>query len=257
LAPLRSSHKRNGLGIVILRRNNACIVLWALSLLPSVSAAEPRVVDHSSHAWLTYFGDHPFGNSKWGAHLEGQVRRHDLGGTWQQLLLRPAVNYDVSPALTLTAGYAYARTHSYSDFSPANPATNEHRLWEQAIWRYRAGRAALNSRFRLEQRFIGSAKPGFRYENRVRMWEQVTVPISGPVYFTAYDEIWFYIKPYVSNSVFDQNRAYAAVGYRVKPAWRVEVGYMNQALLQRSGSVLESNHTLVVSLYSNARFKRQ
>lgn len=236
------------------------MVLWALALLPCPSPAEPRVVDHNSHGWLTYFGDHPFGNSKWGAHLEGQARRHDLGRTWQQLLLRPAVNYDVSPALTLTAGYAYARTHSYGDFAPATPATNEHRLWEQAIWRYSAGRAAFNSRFRFEQRFIGSANPaqsGFRHENRLRTWEQVTIPSSGPVYFTAYDEIWFYIKPYVSSSAFDQNRAYAAVGYRMRPDWRLELGYMNQALLQRSGSVLESNHTLVVSLYSNARFKRR
>lgn len=80
------------------------------------------------------------------------------------------------------------------------------------------------------------------------------MPLSRKTYFTAYDEVWFYVPPYVSNSAFDQNRAYAGIGLRLNPSWRAEVAYMNQAILHRSGSVLESNHTLVVSIFSNARF---
>jgi hypothetical protein len=176
---------------------------------------------------------------------------------WQQLMFRPAVNYDVNKSLTLTAGYAFARSHSYTDLASARPATNEHRIWEQAQWRYKAGRAALNSRFRLEQRFIGTgaSTPGNRYENRFRAWEQITLPMSSRIYFTAYDEVWFYIKPYVSQSVLDQNRAYAGIGFRARSSLRFEVGYLNQALWQRSGLGLELNHTLMFSIYSNARIK--
>jgi hypothetical protein len=76
------------------------------------------------------------------------------------------------------------------------------------------------------------------------------------VYLTAYDEIWFYVKPYVSNSAFDQNRIYAGVGFHLKPTLRFETAYLNQTLLQRSGAALEVNHTLVFSLFSNAPFGR-
>ena len=48
--------------------------------------------------------------------------------------------------------------------------------------------------------------------------------------------------------------AYLALGNRMgKPGW-FEAGYMNQMLEQRSGNVLECNHTLMVSILSALRF---
>ena len=65
------------------------------------------------------------------------------------------------------------------------------------------------------------------------------------------------MKPYQSKSVFDQNRAYVALGFDLKPSLRLEVGYMNQLILVRSGNRMEYNHTIMVSLFSNARlFKK-
>ena len=43
-----------------------------------LATADDRKVDHNAHGWYNYFGDHPIGGSKWGAHLEGQYRRHDV-----------------------------------------------------------------------------------------------------------------------------------------------------------------------------------
>jgi len=34
--------------------------------------------DNNAHGWYMYFGDHAFGKSKSGAHLEGQWRRAGL-----------------------------------------------------------------------------------------------------------------------------------------------------------------------------------
>ena len=93
----------------------------------------------------------------------------------------------------------------------------------------------------------------YRFENRFRAWQQIKIPLAPKKYFTAYDEFWVYVKPFQSNSVFDQNRAYVALGFDLKPTLRLEVGYMIQTFLVRSGSRLEYNHTIVVSLFSNAR----
>jgi len=82
----------------------------AVSLLsPFLLAAQDRITDHNFHGWFSYFGDHPIAGSKWGAHLEGQFRRHNVITRWQQLLLRPGVNYQATPAVMLTAGYAFVR----------------------------------------------------------------------------------------------------------------------------------------------------
>ena len=197
-----------------------------LLILPVATFAQERIVDHNAHAWGAYFGDHPIGSSRWGVHLEGQYRRHDLGLQWQQLLLRPGVNYEVNSHLMLTTGYAYARSFSYSEFVPRRAPTNEHRIWEQAWFRYRSGPAAWTTRLRFEHRFLentSAPQSGYRYEHRMRAWQQITLPLYRKTYFTAYDEAWFYVAPYVSDSSFDQNRAYAGVGLRVNPAWQLEL----------------------------------
>jgi hypothetical protein len=208
--------------------------------MASALCAQERVHDHNLHGWYSYFGDHPLGGSRWGVHLEAQVRRREVVAKWQQLLFRPGVNYQLSKSVMLTAGYAFVR-------SPAH----EHRLWQQAWIRYRTGRVGWSTRLRFENRFLESG-PGFRYENRFRAWQQIKVPIARGKYVTAYDEFWVYVKPYVSNSWFDQNRAYAAVGFDLSRDFRLETGYLNQAVLARDGRRLDFHHTIMVSLFSTA-----
>jgi hypothetical protein len=228
-----------------------------LLLCPLALAAQTRVNDHNPHGWYMYFGDHPILGSKWGAHLEGQYRRHDVIAKWQQLLIRPGVNYQLTPKVMLTAGYAYIRSNVYSEYSPPAPVALEHRLWQQAWIRYRTGKVGWSTRLRFENRFVGTGTD-YRYENRFRAWQQIRVPIAPRKYFTAYDEFWVYVKPYVSNSWFDQNRAYAAIGFELSPTMRLETGYMNQTILVRSGSRLEFNHTFMLSLFSTASiFKKR
>ena len=233
------------------------ILVAATLLCPLLLAAQQRIADHNFHGWFSYFGDHPIAGSKWGIHLEGQFRRHDVVAKWQQLLLRPGVNYQASRSVMLTAGYAFVRSNIYSEFAAPAPVSLEHRLWQQAWVRYRSGKTNWSTRLRFENRFLGGpdARTGgtsYRFENRFRAWQQVKIPLSRNKYFTAYDEFWVYVKPFQSNSFFDQNRAYAAVGFDLKPSMRLELGYMNQALLVRSGSRLEHNHTIMVSLFSSA-----
>jgi hypothetical protein len=210
-------------------------------------------LDQSFHVWFTYFGDHAFGDSRWGVHLEGQIRRQSGIAQWQTLLLRPALNYQANRILMLSLGYTYVRAYPSNPFAPRN----EHRVWEQVWLRYKTGKVGWSSRYRLENRFIEQAGGQYRYENRLRAWQQATVPIAGRFYVTGYDEVWVYVKPYQSSSWFDQNRAYAALGFNIAPGWRFETAYMNQALLERTGRVLELNHILVFNVLSNAPFRRK
>lgn len=228
------------------------LLFWTAAILALPAPAQDRRLDQNFRVWFAYFGDHPFGDSRWGVHLEGQIRRRDGIERWQTLLLRPAVNYQANRFLMLSAGYAYARGYPQNPFA----TRHEHRIWEQAWLRYRTGKLAWSSRFRFENRFIEDASQ-YRYENRFRAWQQATVPLSSRFYVTGYDEIWFYVKPYQASSLFDQNRAYAALGLNMRPGWRFETAYMNQALLQRSGQVLELNHILMFSVFSTAAFKRK
>jgi hypothetical protein len=206
-----------------------------------------------------YFGDHPISaKSKWGLHLEGQYRRHDIITQWQQLLLRPAVNYEVNPNLMLTAGYAFVKTHRYGEY-PVLAAFPEHRIWQQALVKHGMGKWGLSHRYRLEQRYLGETRPQsgggtellrWRYENRFRYMFRVMRPLKGPWGIALYDEFFLNFGHNVAANIFDQNRAYAAITHSLWKATRLEVGYLNQIVQQRNGRIFENNHTLQIAIYS-------
>ena len=207
-----------------------------------------------------YFGDHPFKTaSKWGVHLEGQWRRHDVASRWQQLFVRPALNYEVNKNFTLAVGYAFAKTYRYGDF-PTPAKFPEHRFFQQAILKQTIGKWSISHRYRMEERFLGEKIvpiPGgpahfvrWRYENRFRYQFRIAHPIKGPWGIALYDEPFIAFGHNVASNVFDQNRAYAAVTYTLGKASRIEVGYMNQLIQQRNGRIFESNHTLQVGIFS-------
>lgn len=206
-----------------------------------------------------YFGDHPLeAKSRWGLHLEGQWRRHDVIPRWQQLLLRPGVNYEVNKSLMLTAGYAFVSTHRYGGYPVAVPFP-EHRIFQQALVKQPLGRWALSHRYRLEQRFLGEKRAlpdgarefvRWRYENRFRYMFRMMRPLKGPWGVALYDEFFLNFGRNVAANVFDQNRAYAAVTHSIGKASRIEVGYLNQVVQQRNGRIFENNHTLQVAIYS-------
>jgi hypothetical protein len=239
------------------------LLLAVLLAFPACAAT-----DDNANAWFMYFGDHPIANSKWGLHLEGQWRRADLGLGWQQLLLRPAVNFQVNRKLALSAGYGFIQTHRYGDF-PVAADFPEQRFFEQATITQRLGKLDFQNRLRFEQRHIGTMsrqaagsyqRTSWRYENRFRYMLRTSVPINSRYYIGLYDEIMFNFGKNVAANVFDQNRAYIALGRnlsRKSSDTRLEIGFLEQTIQQRSGLVYEHNHTLQIAIYSRVPFFRR
>ena len=240
--------------------------VWVAASCASAQNTTGRVWDFNNNGWYMYFGDHQV-RDKWGVHLEGQWRRNDVITNWQQLLLRPGVNYKMKENWMLTLGYAYVKTHPYGEH-PIAHAFPEHRLYQQLLVKQRVGATRLQHRFRLEQRFLGRMSAGdggrpkldsWRYQNRFRHFLKAEVPIGrksgeNPWYVAFYNELFLNIAPRHGASVFDQNRAYGAVGYELGKAGKLEIGYMNQLLARRGGVIVESNHTLQIGFFSNLAF---
>ena len=243
------------------------VILFVGGLSPARAQPLARVTAPQQHVWYNYFGNHPV-SKRWGLHLEGQWRREGFGQQAMQLLLRPGVNFYLTPNVTLTGGYGFIQTHQYGEY-PAVAAFPEHRFWQQALMRQKLGtRAVMQHRYRLEQRNIGQMQvvPGqeprrdsWRYENRFRYMARVDFPLTRKnertdLYLCVFDEMFVNFGRNVSANVFDQNRAYLALGKQMSGAMRMEVGYMNQVLQQRNGRIVELNHTMMVSVYMTLPF---
>jgi hypothetical protein len=237
------------------------VFLSLLLVLAPLAAAQGKFYDNNLHGWLVYSGEHAV-TDRWGIHLEGQWRRHEFARP-QQLLLRPALNFQLNPNVMLTAGYGWVSTHRYGDF-PAPAPFPESRIYEQAIVNHAEKGNSLQHRFRLEQRWIGvrAGQPagsrldlGTRYQNRFRYMFRMTRPLKDRLYFATYDEIFLNLPPFGGARAFDQNRAFVGVGWQLGAFNRLETGYMQQSVLQRNGRIMELNHTVHVSLYSTMPFR--
>jgi hypothetical protein len=227
-----------------------------LSVLPllALASASAQISSTNANGWFVYTGDHKFSEtSKWGLHLEGQWRRHDLVVNPQQLLLRPGINFEINKYIEIGGGYAYAPTYRYGRY-PLPASFTEHRVFQNFIVRNKVGKVSLQNRFRFEQRFLG---PRYGYENRSRHLIRATIPLNGAYYVTAYNEIFIPTKPERYPTFQDQDRIAGLVGKKLNGHWRAEAGYMYHPLWQRNGRIREDNHALLVMLWSDQPLRRK
>jgi Protein of unknown function (DUF2490) len=246
------------------------LIPWAAVILPLLAQGQSyRENTSNEHLWVTCVRNEQF-SKRLGVHVEGQLRRSDLGDDWQQLLLRTGLDFHAAGA-RFTVGYAFVETYPYGDFPVAN-AFPEHRIWEQALLKQSFGILAMSHRYRLEQRFLGNAATGEfsngRYENRFRYMLRVNVPLGGKKlepkksYLGFADEIMINFGDEVKYNLFDQNRLMGLLGYSFSNSTRLEIGYMLQTVKQRSlfaevepvRNIIENNHTVMVSVVMDIKY---
>lgn len=216
-----------------------------------------------------YFGNHRI-TDHWGVHTEYQLRRSGWGENWQQSLVRLGVDYFLSSGLQVTAGYGWIVSYPYGK-QPISANTQEHRVWQQLILNQTAWRLYFNHRFRLEQRFIDNMtrgdnnefhRNGFNYRNRGRYRFMINVPltrntmIDNTLFLSLYEEVFIGFGRGIGSNILDQNRLYAALGWRFTKNWNVQAGYLNHYVIKPDGVRHERNHTLQVSITFNLDFRK-
>jgi len=209
-----------------------------------------RDIAVAGHAWAVAAGNHRL-TERWGLHTEYQWRRADWGEIWQQSLLRVGVDRYLRSGAVATAGYGWIRTFPYGA-QPVAEVNDEHRVWEQLALSQPVGRLQVQHRYRFEQRWLevaGSTERVLRH--RVRYRAAVLVPLREPWFVFAYDEVFAGWGPGVARNGLDQNRLYAALGYRFSPTSQLQLGYLNQFIVKADGLRAENNHTVQVAWTHN------
>lgn len=204
--------------------------------------------------WFAWFNSYKF-SKHFGLHFDGQVRSADDWAFVRNVLIRPGLTYHFNTKSNATVGYAFIGSYSRLD-GVAKNALTEHRIWEQYIYNVKLGKIPLQNRFRLEQRFIERQTEDV-FAQRLRYFARAIIPLAKQeaaftkgVFAAVQNEIFLNVqnKDKINNSVFDQNRAYGAIGYRVNAKFDVEAGYLNQYINGSSTNV--SNNVIQLALYT-------
>jgi Protein of unknown function (DUF2490) len=245
-----------------------CVLALAIGLL-AVAAAPARAqrTSYSNwNAWFTLNGEVAL-TDRWSFLFDVSDRRSGPVNEIQALFARIGASYELSPHVHLAVGGNRSESFPFGK-EPSAYKTPEWRLWEHVLVTQELGRLSLSHRYRLEQRFQGKSSDGsghideWVHTGRFRYQVRGTLPVHGNstppggTYLTAADEVFISFGPAVQSNIFDQNRATVAVGWRMTPMWRLEVGYLNQLTLKSSGHEVERNHTLVVSAGFNRPLRR-
>lgn len=197
--------------------------VFVLTLFFKICLAQPS----STGNWLIYFGNKAI-DKKWNWHHELQYRNYNLLGDLEQLLIRTGVGYNFSENNNnLLLGYGFILSESYIGATDEKRTTREHRLYQQFITKQVFGRANLQHRYRIEERFLEDD-----FKMRFRYFLSLNIPFNkrrmeaGAFYGSIYNEIFLNAE----DPVFDRNRIYAAAGYFINKKFRMEVGFMSQLL---------------------------
>ena len=177
--------------------------------------------------WLLYFGNKQI-NNKFNWHNEVQYRSYNAISDLEQLLIRTGIGYNLTENNNnILLGYGYILSENYIDGTNEKEDVHEHRIYQQFISKQNISIVSLQHRYRFEQRFIESD-----FKLRLRYFLGLNVPLSKKelidktLYFSMYNEIFLNTQ----KDVFDRNRLYGGIGYKLNSSIRFELGYMNQFL---------------------------
>jgi len=188
-------------------------------------------IEENLGSWWMYFGTHRF-SEKYSLHYETQLRNYEIVSNFNQLLPRVGLNYHIDKNTSITAGYAWIPTQTSMGEGFDGDLVTENRIWQQFILKNKVGNINFRHRYRLEQRWIKLGEET-KYKNRARYMLSLRLPISknedSPLFISLYDEIFLNI----SDTPFDQNRLFAALGYQINKQMNFQLGYLRH----RSGGL--------------------
>ena len=177
---------------------------------------------------------------------EVQPRVGDGISRLDQLLLRGAVGWKLSPKLTVYQGYAHV-------IVPVDGGrdVNEERTFQQVSWIIgKPWGGEFSSRTRLEQRWRNDGDDmGWRLREMLR-YEKPLKPGTNAVNALIYGEGFVALNStdWGAKGGFDQMRSFVGAELGLGGASTAEVGYMNQYINQRGGNA-RVNHIASITLF--------
>jgi hypothetical protein len=175
-------------------------------------------------------------NKNLGIHFDLQLRSQDHWDGLRNVLIRPGLTYFIDNRNDVTLGYLFTQTQINLD-GTADFRLTEHRIWEQYIHKHKINTVNVSHRLRLEQRFTEKQTGDHVFAQRLRYFVRFLLPLKQEIkdfehglFAAIQNEIFLNVqhKDEINGHLFDQNRAYAALGYRLSRHFDVEAGYMNQ-----------------------------
>jgi len=219
------------------------LVAW--SLAGSTVSVVQATVNQDFRLWTPVYLTFPLSSSFIG-YMEVNPRFGDDVSELDQLLLRPAVGYKLNDHFSLWQGYAWVGNYQ-PDFR------EEHRVFQQLLYRRKFPFVKVFSRTRLEERFIENTD-GTAVRARTMLRGDFPLPDAPEWAIVVYDEIFLNVNA-VGNgpdSGFDQNRLFLGMNRQFTEHFNMDLGYQLQALNNSQPELINQiNQIILLQFFIN------
>lgn len=229
---------------------------WSLLFSGGVFAQTPSTFGQDFRLWSPVFLTAKLPSS-FLAYMEVQPRFADLdeAGHIDQLLLRPALGYQLTENLSIWQGYAWVGNYNQRHTPPQSPFFEESRIYQQVLYTRKFGSFKIVSRTRLEERWIEHVD-GTAVRFRTMLRGTYPLPMAPEWALVAADEIFVHLNTVGTRGPaagFDQNRFFVGINRTFSKYVNMDVGYQNQLLDSRSIPNLanQMNHIILLQLFIN------
>jgi len=234
---------------VMSRPGLAAVILSSVSFASTAFAADDLLQDAGS--WLQVVGE---GSLKvvdprlekgriW---LEGQARFDDNWNHWYQGMVRAAAGYSLSDRATIWAGYTWLPTQNVG-----KDYVSQQDVWPAFRYVLPTDFGTFMFRTMVESNFLKGDDVRFRPRQMIRFMHPLD--LEPRLSLIAWDE--FFIRAnstkFGGQSGFDQNRAFAGLGWTFNKNFRAEAGYLNQYLDDATHTNNTMHHLIMGSLFVN------
>lgn len=224
-----------------------------------------KQITHQQLIWYGYFNTVEFSN-KWFITAEMQERRFFHPGRQHQFLARTHLHHKMNNGWDAGPGFTYFLQSPHDPYSESTLAVPELRPHLEFNLRQNTGKITVSHRYKAEWRFIHNTGNGgladgywnyfrFRYragidfplfkkENRNRL---LKLKISDEIHINAGSKI---IK-----NIFDQNRVYIGLNYRLNKNFALETGYLNWFQQRTSGDQFYNRNIIRFIIYHKITLK--
>lgn len=200
--------------------------------------------------WMMFFNQTRL-SERWSLHTDMQYRSYEIMPNAQQLLLRGGLNYHINNIALATIGYANITNYAFDKEQLPGVQVRENRIWQQFLMKNTIGRISFEHRYRLEQRWLYGAQD--TYLDRFRYFLRATIPINKhkmephTFFVSIYNEVFIQL----TDTPFDRNRLYGALGYQFTSKLNLQLGYLAQTVNTTTKSYLQTG------VFYNLDFKAQ
>ncbi len=233
------------------RVNNSLRSLILLMLSTSAVSVPADELTEDSGAWMQAVAEGSMefidpSLKKGRIWLEGQSRFDGNWDHWYQGMVRSAVGYSLSDRATIWAGYTWLPTQNQG-----KPYISQQDVWPAFRYILPTDIGTFTFRTMWESNFLR----GNQVRERPRQMIKFMHPFDFEprLSFIAWDEAFYRVNTtdWGGKSGFDQNRAFAGMGWSFNKSVRTELGYLNQYIDDPNHINATMHHLAMASVFIN------